>query len=111
MVLIKSISGIRGTLGDDENSLNPTNLSKFVCAFSLFLIQKYAGKNITIAVGRDGRESGEMFIKIVISTLSSCGINVVNIDLNTTPTTQLVIIKKKLTILKKLEMIFLEKIL
>ena len=96
MVLIKSISGIRGTLGDDENSLNPTNLSKFVCAFSLFLTQKYAGKNITIAVGRDGRESGEMFIKIVISTLSSCGINVVNIDLNTTPTTQLVIIKKKL---------------
>ena len=96
MVLIKSISGIRGTLGDDENSLNPTNLSRFVYAFSLFLIEKYGSKNIAIAVGRDGRESGEMFIKIVNDTLSSNGINVVNIDLNTTPTTQLVIIKKKL---------------
>ena len=96
MVLIKSISGIRGTLGDDENSLNPTNLSRFVYAFSLFLIEKYGSKNITIAVGRDGRESGEMFIKIVNDTLSSNGINVVNIDLNTTPTTQLIIIKKKL---------------
>ena len=96
MVLIKSISGIRGTLGDDENSLNPTNLSRFVYAFSLFLIEKYGSKNIAIAVGRDGRESGEMFIKIVNDTLSSNGINVVNINLNTTPTTQLVIIKKKL---------------
>ena len=96
MVLIKSISGIRGTLGDDENSLNPTNLSRFVYAFSLFLIEKYGSTNIAIAVGRDGRESGEMFIKIVNDTLSSNGINVVNIDLNTTPTTQLVIIKKKL---------------
>ena len=96
MVLIKSISGIRGTLGDDENSLNPTNLSRFVYAFSLFLIEKYGSKNIAVAVGRDGRESGEMFIKIVNDTLSSNGINVVNINLNTTPTTQLVIIKKKL---------------
>ena len=71
MVLIKSISGIRGTLGNDENSLNPTNLSRFVYAFSLFLIEKYGSTNIAIAVGRDGRESGEMFLKIVNDTLSS----------------------------------------
>ena len=48
MVLIKSISGIRGTLGDDENSLNPTNLSRFVYAFSLFLIEKYGSKNMAL---------------------------------------------------------------
>ena len=65
MVLIKSISGIRGTLGDDENSLNPNNLSRFVHAFSLFQRKKNRNKKITIAVGRDGRESGQKFIKIV----------------------------------------------
>ena len=97
MVLIKSISGIRGTLGDDENSLNPTNLSRFVYAFSLFQRKKNRNKKITIAVGRDGRESGQTFIKIVNKTLSVCGIHVVNIDLTTTPTAQLVIIKKKLS--------------
>lgn len=97
MVLIKSISGIRGTLGDDENSLNPTNLFRFVHAFSLFQRKKNGTKKITIVVGRDGRESGQTFIKIVNNTLSLCGINVVNIDLTTTPTVQLVIIKKKLS--------------
>ena len=97
MVLIKSISGIRGTLGDDENSLNPNNLSRFVHAFSLFQRKKNRNKKITIAVGRDGRESGQTFIKIVNKTLSICGIHVVNIDLTTTPTAQLVIIKKKLS--------------
>ena len=54
MVLIKSISGIRGTLGDDENSLNPTNLSRFVYAFSLFQRKKNRNKKIIIAVGREG---------------------------------------------------------
>ena len=97
MVLIKSISGIRGTLGDDENSLNPNNLSRFIHAFSLFQRKKNRNKKITIAVGRDGRESGKKFIKIVNKTLSICGIHVVNIDLTTTPTAQLVIIKKKLS--------------
>ena len=97
MVLIKSISGIRGTLGDDKNSLNPNNLSRFVHAFSLFQRKKNRNKKITIAVGRDGRESGQTFIKIVNKTLSICGIHVVNIDLTTTPTAQLVIIKKKLS--------------
>ena len=96
MVLIKSISGIRGTLGDDENSLNPNNLSRFVHAFSLFQRKKNKDKKITIAVGRDGRESGQTFIEIVNKTLSLCGIHVVNIDLTTTPTAQLVIIKKKI---------------
>ena len=97
MVLIKSISGIRGTLGDDENSLNPTNLSRFVYAFSLFQRKKNRNKKIIIAVGRDGRESGQTFIRIVNRALSLCGIHVVNIDLTTTPTAQLVIIKKKLS--------------
>ena len=64
MVLIKSISGIRGTLGDDENSLNPTNLSRFVYAFSLFQRKKNRNKKIIIAVGRDGRESGLSLIHI-----------------------------------------------
>ena len=97
MVLIKSISGIRGTLGDDENSLNPTNLSRFVYAFSLFQRKKNRNKKIIIAVGRDGRESGQTFIRIVNRALSLCGIHVANIDLTTTPTAQLVIIKKKLS--------------
>ena len=97
MVLIKSISGIRGTLGYDENSLNPANLSRFVQAYSHFQRKKNRNKKITIAVGRDGRESGQTFIKIVNKTLSLSGIHVVNIDLTTTPTAQLVIIKKKLS--------------
>ena len=75
MVLIKSISGIKGTLGDDENSLNPNNLSRFVRIFT-FPKKKNRNKKNNHCCWKRWRESGQAFIKIVNKTLSICGIHV-----------------------------------
>lgn len=92
MALIKSISGIRGTIGGQVGEgLNPLDIVKFTSAYAT-LIRKTTTKNTNkIVVGRDARLSGEMVKNIVVGTLMGMGWNVVDIDLATTPTTELAV--------------------
>ena len=90
MALIKSISGIRGTIGGRPgDSLSPIDVVKFTAAFSDWLIERKANRKIVI--GRDGRISGPMVRDLVISTLTSMGIDVVDLGLSTTPTVELAV--------------------
>lgn len=92
MTLIKSISGIRGTIGGviSEN-LTPLDLVKFITSYSQWLREANGSKELKVVVGRDARISGEMVSNIVIGTLMGCGIDVINIGLATTPTTELAV--------------------
>ena len=96
MTLISSISGIRGTV-NGRNSLNltPVDVVKYVSAYGTWIKSKSSSDNNTIVVGRDGRISGSTLLEIVKSTLVSMGINVIDTDLSTTPTTQIIIQEKK----------------
>ena len=96
MTLISSISGIRGTV-NGRNSLNltPVDVVKYVSAYGTWIKSKRSSDNNTIVVGRDGRISGPTLLEIVKSTLVSMGINVIDTDLSTTPTTQIIIQEKK----------------
>lgn len=91
MALIKSISGIRGTIGGrvGEN-LTPIDVVQFVSAFISFL--KKDGNPLTIVVGRDARVSGEIINKLVCSTLQSLGVNVIDLGLSTTPTVEMAVV-------------------
>ena len=90
MTLIKSISGIRGTIGGSTgDTLNPLDIVKFVTAYATF-INKNA-KSMKIVVGRDARISGEMVKNVVCGTLMGYGFDVINIGLATTPTTELAV--------------------
>jgi len=90
MTLIKSISGIRGTIGGTSGEdLSPLDIVKFTAAYATF-IRKNTPKT-TIVVGRDARISGEMVSNIVIGTLMGMGFDVLNIGLATTPTTELAV--------------------
>lgn len=90
MALIKSISGIRGTIGGKPgHNLTPVDVVKFTAAFATILKNKKPkGKEFIVVVGRDGRISGEMVQQLVSHTLSSMGINVVDLGLSTTPTVE-----------------------
>ena len=93
MTLIKSISGIRGTVGGPTgDTLNPLDIVKFVTAYATFISkskgQEGSGK---IVVGRDARISGEMVKNVVCGTLMGYGYDVINIGLATTPTTELAV--------------------
>ncbi|MFZ4455732.1 MAG: phosphoglucosamine mutase [Bacteroidales bacterium] len=91
MTLIKSISGIRGTIGGVAGEgLNPLDIVKFTAAYATLIRQMKTGKN-TIVVGRDARISGEMVNAVVVGTLSGMGFDVLNIGLATTPTTELAV--------------------
>ncbi|MEO6546516.1 MAG: phosphoglucosamine mutase [Ferruginibacter sp.] len=91
MALIKSISGIRGTIGGKTgDNLTPLDIVKFTAAFGTLLIQEGATKKIV--VGRDGRISGAIVKDIVISTLKSMGLNVIDLDYSTTPTVEMAIV-------------------
>ena len=92
MTLVKSISGIRGTIGGTiGEGLSPIDIVKFTTGYAEWL-KRYRGKqNCTVVVGRDARLSGPMVSNIVIGTLMGCGCNVVNIGLATTPTTELAV--------------------
>jgi len=87
MALIRSISGIRGTIGGvPRQGLTPLDLVQFTTAFSR-LIRKQAGRQgITVVVGRDARISGPMVSQVVMGTLQGCGVDVLDIGLSTTPT-------------------------
>lgn len=90
MTLIKSISGIRGTIGGKSgDGLSPLDIVKFTSAYATF-IKNNTNKN-TIVVGRDARISGKMVSNIVIGTLTGMGFDVINIGLATTPTTELAV--------------------
>ena len=92
MTLIKSISGIRGTIGGDpEDGLNPLAIVKFVAAYATFIRKNTKVTTNKIVVGRDARISGPMVKQVVLGTLMGMGFDVVDIDLATTPTTELAV--------------------
>ncbi len=92
MTLIKSISGIRGTIGGHTgDTLNPLDIVKFTTAYASFIRKSGKSQSNTIVVGRDARISGAMVDKIVCGCLMGCGYDVINIGLATTPTTELAV--------------------
>jgi phosphomannomutase len=92
MTLIKSISGIRGTIGGKEDeSLTPLDIVKYTTAFADVII---TGENKKVVVGRDARLSGQMVNQLVCGTLISKGIDVIDLDLSTTPTVEMVVVKE-----------------
>ena len=96
MTLIKSISGIRGTIGGRSgDNLTPIDIVKFTSAYVRFLSEKNNGKHLTIVVGRDARISGELVGDIVEGTLLGCGADVINVGLCTTPGTEMAVICNK----------------
>ncbi|KGL52417.1 phosphoglucosamine mutase [Porphyromonas canoris] len=93
MSLIKSISGIRGTIGGSvEEGLNPVNIAKFTAAYASLIRESSTVRSNKIVVGRDARISGPMVKNIVTGTLVAMGFNVVDIDLASTPTTEMAVI-------------------
>ena len=96
MTLIKSISGIRGTIGGPQgDNLTPIDIVKFTTAYVRFMSEKHAGKRLTIVVGRDARISGTMVNNIIEGTLLGCGADVINVGLCTTPGTEMAVITHK----------------
>ncbi len=94
MTLIKSISGIRGTIGGEvKENLTPIDLARFTAAFALFIKRARADKNATakIVVGRDARISGEMCAQIVRGVLEGSGVDVFDIGLASTPTVEVAV--------------------
>lgn len=95
MSLIKSISGIRGTIGGcPGEGLSPIDVVKFTSAFATFLQRQQPGKRLTMVVGRDARLSGAMVDRLVVGTLMGMGIDVIETGLSTTPTTEMTVIDK-----------------
>ena len=93
MSLIKSISGIRGTIGGPAgDGLTPIDVVKFTSSFATFLKKQNPGKRLRLAVGRDARLSGTMVDRLVVGTLQGMGIDVLETGLSTTPTTEMTVI-------------------
>lgn len=93
MSLIKSISGIRGTIGGKAgDGLSPLDIVKFTAAYATFISKSTTKTSNTIVVGRDARISGDMVNDVVVGTLKGMGFDVVNIGLATTPTTELAVV-------------------
>nr|WP_299068369.1 phosphoglucosamine mutase [uncultured Allomuricauda sp.] len=92
MTLIKSISGIRGTIGGaTSDNLTPIDAVKFAAAYGTWL-KDYSGKQeLTVVIGRDARLSGEMIQNLVVSTLVGLGIDLVDLGLSTTPTVEIAV--------------------
>ena len=87
MALIKSISGIRGTIGGKPGeSLSPVDIVKFAAAFGTWVQLRHKKDSLKVIVGRDARKSGTMVNSLVITILRSLGIDVVDLGLATTPT-------------------------
>ncbi len=95
MSLIKSISGIRGTIGSRQGEgLSPLDIVKFTAAYAAFIKKNTTKTSRTIVVGRDARLSGKMVNDIVVGTLVAMGFDVVNIGLATTPTTEIAVVEE-----------------
>ncbi len=96
MSLIKSISGIRGTIGGKAgDGLSPLDIVKFTSAYATFIRRNSSSNSNVIVVGRDARLSGRMVLNLVVGTLTGMGFDVVNIGLATTPTTELAVVWEK----------------
>ena len=95
MTLIKSISGIRGTIGGKVgDNLTPIDVVKFAASYGLWIKEQSNKSTYSVVIGRDARISGEMIQNLVINTLVAVGINVVNLDLSTTPTVEIAVPKE-----------------
>ena len=96
MTLIKSISGIRGTIGGPSgDALTPVDIVRYTAAFASFMKKRSNRKKLTFVVGRDARKSGKMVEGLVVSTLIGMGIDVINGGFSTTPTVEMAVIDKK----------------
>ena len=96
MTLIKSISGIRGTIGGQpEENLTPVDAVKFAAAYGTHMLRNAQGDSKTIVIGRDARLSGEMIQTLVTQTLVGLGLNVVDLGLATTPTVEMAVPQEK----------------
>ncbi len=92
MTLIKSISGIRGTIGGKPSeNLTPLDAVKFAAAYGSWLKDRNQAKAITVVIGRDARISGEMIQQLVMNTLVGLGINIIDLGLSTTPTVEIAV--------------------
>ena len=92
MTLIKSISGIRGTIGGFQGeNLTPIDAVKYAAAYGSWVKQQREKNNYTVVVGRDARISGNMMQQLVMNTLIGLGIHVVDLDLSTTPTVEIAV--------------------
>ena len=92
MTLIKSISGIRGTIGGKPgDNLTPLDAVKFAAAYGIWLKEYSNTSDLKVVIGRDARLSGEMIQNLVVSTLVGLGIDVVDLDLSTTPTVEIAV--------------------
>lgn len=93
MTLIKSISGIRGTIGGMAGEgLSPLDIVKFVAAFGYWIKGNSTDKKVTMVIGRDARISGQMVSNLAASTLQGLGIDVLDLGLSTTPTVEMAVI-------------------
>lgn len=92
MALIKSISGIRGTIGGKPGEgLTPVDIIKFTAAYGSWLQKRFQSSALNVVVGRDARRSGSMVSSLIINTLSGLGINVTDLGLATTPTVEVAV--------------------
>ena len=92
MTLIKSISGIRGTIGGKPGEcLSPVDIVKFAAAFGTWIQTRHKRSGLKVIVGRDARKSGSMVNSLVITTLRSLGISVVDLGMATTPTVEMAV--------------------
>jgi phosphomannomutase len=92
MALIKSISGIRGTIGGKPGeSLSPVDIVKFSAAFGTWLQLRHKKTDLNVVVGRDARKSGQMVNSLIITTMRSLGINITDLGLATTPTVEVAV--------------------
>lgn len=92
MTLIKSISGIRGTIGGKTgDNLTPVDAVKFASAYGTWLKNHHNKENLTVVIGRDARISGPMIHNLVVNTLVGLGINVIDLGLSTTPTVEVAV--------------------
>lgn len=95
MTLIKSISGIRGTIGGrPEDNLTPIDAVKFAAAYGAYMQTQSREDKMTIVIGRDARISGEMIQSLVMQTLVGMGIDIIDLGLSTTPTVEMAVVEK-----------------
>jgi phosphomannomutase len=96
MTLIKSISGIRGTIGGKPNEgLTSTDIVKFTAAYGTWIKNRSNSEEVRIVIGRDARISGEMMEQLVVGTLRGLGIDVLNLGFSTTPTVEVAVANEK----------------
>jgi phosphomannomutase len=96
VTLIKSISGIRGTIGGKpDEGLTPLDVVKYTSAYGTWVLRNAKQKKVSVVIGRDARLSGQMVSNIVSGTLIGLGINVIDLDLSTTPTVEMAVTELK----------------